>query len=222
MYCIHLLVLHNYIFIPDAPTGRSTMKQYLPMKPVKRGIKVWVRANSVTGYFCDCEIYVGRPTEGTQGEEGLGGRVVLQLTESLTGKNYQIFADNYFTTAHLLDTLQSCGLYGCGTTRPTRRGFPETLKNVSLERGEHAFCQRGDLVASVWMDKKPVNMLSTLAQADVTHTAQRKQRNGTRASVQCPDTVVLYSRYMAGVDKGDQYRQYYRVRTKSCKNYKYI
>ena len=156
------------------------MKQYLPIKPVKWSIKVWVRADSVTGYFCDCEIYVGRPTEGTQREECLGERVVLQLTESLTGKNYQIFADNYFTTAHLLDTLQSCGLYGCGTTHPTRRGFPETLKNVSLERGKHAFYQRGYLVASVWMDKKPVTMLSTLVQADVTHTAERK-RNGTRA-----------------------------------------
>ena len=84
------------------------------------------------------------------------------------------------------------------------------------------FCQRGDLVASVWMDKKPVNMLSTLAQADVTHTVHKRQRDGTIAPVQCPDAVVLYNRYMAGVDKGDQYRQYYHVRTKCLKNYKYI
>ena len=54
-------------------------------------------------------------------------------------------------------------------------------------------------------------MLSTLAQADATHTAQRRQRDGLRVSVQCPDAVVLYNQYMAGVDKGDQYRQYYRV-----------
>ena len=66
-------------------------------------------------------------------------------------------------------------------------------------------------MASVWMDKKPVTMLSTLAQADATHTAQRRQRDGLRVSVQCPDAVVLYNQYMAGVDKGDQYRQYYRV-----------
>ena len=84
-----------------------------------------VRVDSVTGYFCDCDIFVGRPTGGTQTEEGLGERVVLQLTECLTGKNYQIFADNYFTTTHLLDTLQSRRLYGCGTTRSTRCGFPK-------------------------------------------------------------------------------------------------
>jgi hypothetical protein len=40
--------------------------------------------------------------------------------------------------------------------------------------------------------------------------------------IQCPDAVVLYSRYMAGVDKGDQYRQYYHIRTKCLKSYKYI
>ena len=62
-------------------------------------------------------------------------------------------------------------------------------------------------------------MLSTLAQADVT---QRRQRDGTKVSVQCTDAVVLYNRYMVSVDKGDQLCQYYRVRTKCRKNYKYI
>ena len=65
-------------------------------------------------------------------------------------------------------------------------------------------------------------MLSTLAQADATHTAQRKEKNGSRVSVQCTDAVVLYNKYMAGVDKGDQLRQYYRVRTQCTKYYKYI
>ena len=69
-------------------------------------------------------------------------------------------------------------------------------------------------------ETKPVNMLSTLAQADVTRTAQRKQKDGSRISVQCTDAVVLYNKYMAGVDKGDQMRQYYRIRTKCTKYYK--
>ena len=77
-------------------------------------------------------------------------------------------------------------------------------------------------MASVWMDNKPVTMLSTLAQPDATHTAQRKQRNGSRVPVQCSDVVVLYNQYMSGVDRGDQLRQYYRVRMRCYKNYKYI
>ena len=218
---VHVHV-NTCIIIMCIPSGRSSMKQYMPMKPVKRGFKVWVRADAVMGYFCDLDVYVGKPTDGTTTEVGLGERVVLQLSERLRGGHYQLYCDNYFITCKLLDTLLTRDLYACGTTRPLRRGFPDTLKQVTLERGENLFCQRGNLVASVWMDKKPVNMLSTLAQADVTRTAQRKQKDGSRISVQCTDAVVLYNKYMAGVDKGDQMRQYYRVRTKCTKNYKYI
>ena len=50
------------------------MKQYVPLKPTKCGFKVLVHADSVTGYFCDFNIYVGRET--TVAEEGLGERVV--------------------------------------------------------------------------------------------------------------------------------------------------
>ena len=138
------------------PAGRSSMKQFMPMKPVKRGFKVWVRADSVTGYFCDLDIYIGKPSDGTTTEVGLGERVVLQLSERLRGGHYQLFCDNYFITSTLLDTLLKLGLYACGTTRTVRKGFPETLKQVTLKRGEHIFCQRGNLVASVWMDKMPV------------------------------------------------------------------
>ena len=46
------------------------MKQYVPLKPTKRGFKVWVRADSVTGYICDFNVYVGQET--TVAEEGLG------------------------------------------------------------------------------------------------------------------------------------------------------
>ena len=199
------------------------MKQYLPMKPVKRGFKVWVRADAVTGFFCDFDVYVGRPSDGTATEVELGERVVLQLSECLRGGNYHLYFDNFFTTCRLLDTLHSQGLYACGTVRSNRRGFPDGLKSVSgLERGEFRFYQRGPLVVSVWMDNKPVTMLSTLAQPDATHTALREQRNGSRVPVQCSDAVVLYNQYMSGVDRGDQLRQYYRVRMRCYKNYKYI
>ena len=72
------------------------------------------------------------------------------------------------------------------------------------------------------MDKKPVTMLSTLVQPDVERSARRKQKDGTRETVTCSDLGVLYNKYMGGVDKGDQLRQYYRVRSRCIKNYKYI
>ena len=189
--------------------GRSTMKQYMPMKPVKRGFKVWVRADAVNGYFCDFNMYVGRAADGVSVETGLGERVVRQLTEHLQGKSYQIYCDNFFLSCNLFTNLLHDSIYACGTTRTNRRGYPDTLKGVTMERGAQVFCQRGNLVASVWMDKKAVTMLSTLAQPDLEHIAYRKQKDGTRLSVQCSDSVVLYNKYMGGVDRGDQLRQYY-------------
>ncbi|CAI8014321.1 Chimeric ERCC6-PGBD3 protein, partial [Geodia barretti] len=98
--------------------GRSYMLQYMPMKPTKRGFKVWVRADSVNGYFCDFEVYTGRAVDGdTTSEFGLGERVVLELTECLRGGHYQIYCDNYFSTCRLFDTLLTHQLYGCGTAR---------------------------------------------------------------------------------------------------------
>ena len=59
------------------------MKQYMPLKPVKRGFKVWVRADAVSGYFCDTNMYIAKPSDGTSSETGLGEGVVLQLSECL-------------------------------------------------------------------------------------------------------------------------------------------
>ena len=49
------------------------MKQCMPMKPTKRGFKVWVRANAKTGYLCDFNFYTGRMDNADGGvEHGLG------------------------------------------------------------------------------------------------------------------------------------------------------
>ena len=84
------------------------MKQYVPKKPVCRGFKVWVVADSENGYFL---VYVGRPSDGVRSEQGLGARVVLQLTEPYCHKNYHVFCDNFFTSTTLFDELLQHGLY---------------------------------------------------------------------------------------------------------------
>ena len=43
---------HHNVSIDEAMTkfkGRCTMKQYMPKKPIKRGFKVWVRADAHNG-----------------------------------------------------------------------------------------------------------------------------------------------------------------------------
>lgn len=109
--------------------GRSALKQYLPKKPVKRGIKVWVMADSENGYFHTMQVYTGK--EKTP-EKHLGARVVKDLTASLKNKYHRVFFDNYFTSVKLLEDLEMDGIYACGTARTDRVEFPEQLKRPKL------------------------------------------------------------------------------------------
>ena len=118
--------------------GRSSLKQYMPMKPVKRGIKVWVLGDSHNGYFSRFDIYTGK---GASPEKGLGARVVKSLTEPLKNKFHHVYFDNFFTSEQLLTDLEKDGIYGCGTARKDRRGFPDALKKPKLkERYIHKHC----------------------------------------------------------------------------------
>jgi len=60
--------------------GRSTIKQYMLLKPVKRGYKVWARCDSTTGYVYQFDIYTGK-AEDQQAGVGLGSRVVLLVKQ---------------------------------------------------------------------------------------------------------------------------------------------
>ena len=40
--------------------GRSTMKLYLPMKPIKRGFKIWCSSRSSCGYLLKFRCTAGR------------------------------------------------------------------------------------------------------------------------------------------------------------------
>lgn len=54
--------------------GWSRFKQYMPNKPVKRGYKVWMQADSRNGYCCNFDVYTGAT------KFGLGASVVKSLS----------------------------------------------------------------------------------------------------------------------------------------------
>ena len=201
--------------------GRSSMKQYLPLKPVKRGFKVWAMADATNGYLCDFDVYTG----ATAGRvTALGEKVVLTLSKAIKGRHHQLFFDNYFTSLNLLTTLLANGTYACGTIRTNRKQYPAEISEEvkKLSRGESVFRQCGNLVATAWKDNKVVNIVSTLADPGDHTSVNRRQKDGTQLTVPCPQCVALYNRYMGGVDLGDQLRGSYNVRLKNRKNYKYV
>ena len=69
--------------------GRYFLKQYLPVKPTKWGIKAWGLADSANGYFLKCDIYKGK--KEIRQDYLLGEQVVLQLTENFWGKWHHFY-----------------------------------------------------------------------------------------------------------------------------------
>ena len=74
--------------------GRSMLKQYLPMKPIKWGFKVWCLSCSYCVYLLKFQVYAGQDTEQNF---GLAHRVVTDLLCPLYTKcNYVVYRDNFF------------------------------------------------------------------------------------------------------------------------------
>lgn len=198
--------------------GRSSLKQYMPLKPVKRGYKVWCLADAKTGYIMNFDIYTGKNHCPHSTEDTLGERVVIKLVENMHNSNNTVTFDNFFTTIKLLKMLLNIGIYACGTVRTNRKGLPSMLKSKDkLQRGEFMYETKGKISAVKWMDRKPVTMLSTAHDPRKTTTVLRKNKDGTRVDVPCPVVVAEYNSSMGGVDRFDQMRECYAIGRRSVK-----
>jgi len=181
--------------------GRSTLKQYMPMKPIKRGFKIWCASCACCGYLLTFQIYSGKES---QHERGLAHRVVTDLVVThFANKNHIVYMDNFFTSLPLFDELLQHGIMACGTYRTNCAGLPSdlTAKDTvkQLARGGVCMRQKGNTTALVWKDKKPVYVLSN-AHQPTTETVQRKNPDGSKIQVSCPNAVAAYNRHMGGVD----------------------
>lgn len=195
--------------------GRTSLKQYMPMKPIKRGIKMWCRADSSNGYLCEFSIYTGKSGQGV--EHGLGYTVVSNLCQHIKGNWYIIFCDNFFTSAKLIEDLYQNKILCCGTLRSGRKGFPGELFDKAaikrMQRGDIIWRMKGPMLALTWMDKKAVHAAGTnqKAPSDDLPTVNRRKKDGTVEQVPCPETVSSYNAHMGGVDRNDQMKSYYMI-----------
>lgn len=196
--------------------GRSSLRQYMPNKPIKRGYKVWVRADE-QGYIDQFQIYTGKVGETT--EKHLGARVVHDLTRSLINKNYLVFFDNYFTSLPLLRTLKSEGIHACGTIRKGRLGIPQDMKpDKQMVRGEHDWRITHDNISfTKWVDKRIVTIASNYHDPSLGGTVDRKKRNGEIENISCPQVIKDYNKSMGFVDKADMIKSTYEINRKSKK-----
>ena len=141
--------------------GRSSLKQYMPLKPVKRGYKAWLRCDSKTGYAFQFQLYTGKSSDNIT-EVGLGTRVVTSLTDSLSDQNIHVTFDNFFTSYQLMEQLYCRGIYATATVRANRKDLPVIARSrPSLQRGEFKWRTQQNTAYVLWRDTKDVHVLST-------------------------------------------------------------
>ena len=83
--------------------GRYSFRQYMKDKPTKWVMKIWVLAESTTGYTYEYEVYTGR--SNVKSVNRLGYDVVMKLCKSFYGQGYGLFIDNFYTSGFLLNNL---------------------------------------------------------------------------------------------------------------------
>lgn len=199
--------------------GRNSMKQYNPMKPIKRGYKLWCLADQ-HGYIKKFNVYQGKDEqlENKYKDFGLGERVVLSMTERELGKDKIIIFDNYFTSVRLLEKLKTEKTLACGTIRANRKGNPKNLKDdKKMKRGDVDFrCSRDGISFFKWKDNKAVLLASNYHGSEQTTVARRDQK-GVQHDISCPTVVKDYNAFMGGVDHADQLRASYGLNRRSKK-----
>ncbi|XP_054746207.1 piggyBac transposable element-derived protein 3-like [Anastrepha obliqua] len=195
--------------------GRSSFKQYMPLKPEKRGIKMWLRCDSLTGYTYDMSIYCGKEgsvLEGTLGERGVNG-----LAATISNLDVTLCFDRFFTTVNLINNIQYPALRTCMSNRKNVPKIPE-----KLQRGEAIFkVNSAGTIAVKWQDVKEVMLLSNCHTSEMS-TVRRKMKDGTEAEFPCPDIVKTHRAIVGGVDLGDQMSGLYDINRKSNKWWKKV
>ena len=202
--------------------GRLSFRQYMPAKPTKYGIKVWMAADASNAFVVNHEVYLGKQP-GRVLTNGLGHHVVMELMRPFLNKNHHVYFDNFFSSPKLLEGLQNEGTYACSTVRACRVGLPPSSCRKLKKEGDMICEQKGNLVYTKWHDKRDVNILSTNFDPLSPKTVkERRNKNGDVVRVEKPGCVDLYNTHMGGVDRSDQLRSYYSASRPSHKWYKYL
>ena len=98
--------------------GRSSIRQYLKMKPIKRNFKWWFRCASSNGYLYEFDLYLGKKQNV---EVNLGECVVMQLSEKLKGTFWTLLFENFFNRPLLINKLFEEKICTIGTVSSQRK-----------------------------------------------------------------------------------------------------
>ena len=144
--------------------GLCSVKQYLPSKPAKYGLKIWWCCDAQTSYPLKGDIYLGQQP-GEQREIGQGARVVKKLVGPWYRSGRNITADNFFSSIPLAEELLQKGLTYVGTIHSNKSEIPDEMrpaKNKDQHSSIFGFKNKVTLVSYVPQQNKAVLAISTI------------------------------------------------------------
>ena len=107
--------------------GRVPFRMYIPSKPAKYGLKIFMVNDVSSQYALNTIPYLGknsahdcaRPDDVNQGEF-----YTLQLIEELMTEGRTVVCDNWFTSLHLAQSLRLRDMHLVGTIRMNKPYLP--------------------------------------------------------------------------------------------------
>ncbi|KAM3601541.1 uncharacterized protein V6R79_014643 [Siganus canaliculatus] len=174
--------------------GRCPFRQYMPKKPARYGIKMWVTCDVKTSYAWRVAIYTGRAAD-EPAERKQGRRVVLEMTDGLRGVT--VTCDNFFSSFGLTEELLRKKIYLVGTIRKNRPELPPELLRLQgreILSSTFAFTATPTLVSYIPKRAKNVVLLSTKHRAPEISSGEKRK----------PQMIVDYNSCKGGVDTMDK------------------
>lgn len=185
--------------------GRCPFKVYIPNKPGKYGIKIWIVADSQTNYCSNLQVYTGR--NGPRREVGQASRVVLELTDYLTNSGRHLTGDNFFSSVPLVHALLGRNITYNGTLRQNKPDIPPQMlarPEREVESSLFGFQEHLTMVSYVPKRNKSVILLSS----------QHKDNERQPEPPHKPEMILHYNVNKAGVDTLDQLVRTYSTKRK--------
>ncbi|XP_047112014.1 piggyBac transposable element-derived protein 4-like [Schistocerca piceifrons] len=187
---------------------RVGFKVYMANKPNKYGMKLYILAESRTGYIWNFEVYHGRD----ETIDNSASSVMKRLANKFLGKGHIVYVDRFYTSVQLAEELTDDNTGLVGTMMKNRKGLPKLLKDAKLKKGEQMFRHKGNVLPLRWKGKRDFWMISTR------HTVTMQSARTGRAMEKLKRAAVVdYNKNKAGVDLFDQRLLYWALDHKTVK-----
>lgn len=170
---------------------------------------VWHKTFSLcenSRYLWNSHVYLGKEPDDHCVDQHLVDRlgksslVVPRLMETLLGKGYHVYADNWYTSEELFTYLYENKTAACGTAKKKRVKLPATFMESKMKKGEHYFRRSGNLLAIRLNDKKDIYFLSTIHKYVVVDTTKKDRDGNVLRKLQ---VVNDCNKNMGGVGRND-------------------